>query len=54
MAFLNSRLQNRPLESEVLNIMSQVAQRVATMHALKPPLLHQDFKIENVLISKKQ
>lgn len=50
--FLNSRLQNRLLESEVLNIMSQVSQGVATMHALKPPLLHRDIKIENVLISK--
>ncbi|KAK5780260.1 uncharacterized protein PWA37_000771 [Arxiozyma heterogenica] len=50
--FLNSRLQNRLLESEVLDIMSQVSQGVATMHALKPPLIHRDIKIENVLISK--
>ncbi|CAI5104619.1 BBT_HP_G0131720.mRNA.1.CDS.1 [Saccharomyces cerevisiae] len=31
--------------------MSQVTQGVAAMHALQPPLIHRDIKIENVLIS---
>lgn len=50
--FMNTRLQHRLTESEVLNIMSQVCQGVAAMHALQPPLIHRDIKIENVLISK--
>ncbi|CCF59743.1 hypothetical protein KAFR_0H03330 [Kazachstania africana CBS 2517] len=50
--FMNTRLQNRLTESEVLSITSQVAQGIAAMHALQPPLLHRDIKIENVLISK--
>ncbi|CDO94568.1 unnamed protein product [Kluyveromyces dobzhanskii CBS 2104] len=50
--FMNTRLQNRLQESEILNIMSQVSQGVAAMHALQPPLIHRDIKIENVLLSK--
>ncbi|CCK71616.1 serine/threonine protein kinase ARK1 KNAG_0H02020 [Huiozyma naganishii CBS 8797] len=50
--FLNSRLQNRLKESEVVNIMWSVSQGVAAMHALQPPLVHRDIKIENVLLSK--
>ncbi|KAL3233399.1 Actin-regulating kinase PRK1 [Nakaseomyces bracarensis] len=50
--FMNTRLQNRLTEPEVLNIMSQTTQGIAAMHALVPPLLHRDIKIENVLISK--
>ncbi|CAL9729995.1 actin-regulating kinase 1 [Monosporozyma unispora] len=50
--FLNTRLQHRLQENEVLNIMSQVCQGVATMHALQPALIHRDIKIENVLISR--
>lgn len=49
--FLNTRLQHRLSESEILNIFSQVSQGVATMHALRPALIHRDIKIENVLIS---
>lgn len=49
--FMNTRLQNRLQEYEVLNIMSQVTQGIAAMHALQPPLIHRDIKIENVLIS---
>ncbi|EDO16730.1 hypothetical protein Kpol_1003p35 [Vanderwaltozyma polyspora DSM 70294] len=49
--FMNTRLQNRLQEFEILNIMSQVTQGVAAMHSLEPPLLHRDIKIENVLIS---
>lgn len=50
--FMNTRLQNRLQEFEILNIMSQVSQGVAAMHALQPPLIHRDIKIENVLLSK--
>ncbi|KAK4693179.1 hypothetical protein P7C71_g4171, partial [Lecanoromycetidae sp. Uapishka_2] len=48
--FMNTRLQNRLTEPEVLKIFSDVAQGVACMHYLKPPLLHRDLKVENVLI----
>ena len=50
--FLNTRLQNRLTEQEVLDIFIQVCQGVASMHALQPPLIHRDIKIENVLISR--
>lgn len=50
--FMNTRLQYRLTEPEILNIFSDVAEGVATMHYLKPPLLHRDLKVENVLISK--
>ena len=49
--FMNTRLQNRLTEPEVLKIFSDVAQGVANMHYLKPPLLHRDLKVENVLIT---
>ncbi|GAV56039.1 hypothetical protein ZYGR_0AZ02110 [Zygosaccharomyces rouxii] len=49
--FMNTRLQNRLKEYEILDIMSQVTQGIAAMHALQPPLIHRDIKIENVLIS---
>ncbi|CAI4772728.1 AFI_G0048390.mRNA.1.CDS.1 [Saccharomyces cerevisiae] len=49
--FMNTRLQNRLHEFEILQAMSQVTQGVAAMHALQPPLIHRDIKIENVLIS---
>ena len=50
--FMNTRLQNRLTEPEILDIMSQTTQGIAVMHALVPPLLHRDIKIENVLLSK--
>lgn len=50
--FMNTRLQNRLTEPEVLRIFSDIAQGVACMHYLKPPLLHRDLKVENVLIGK--
>lgn len=49
--FLNTRLQHRLSESEIMNIFSHVSQGVASMHALRPALIHRDIKIENVLIS---
>ncbi|KAG8534042.1 uncharacterized protein KY384_000885 [Bacidia gigantensis] len=50
--FMNTRLQNRLKEPEILKIFSDVAQGVACMHYLKPPLMHRDLKVENVLITK--
>lgn len=49
--FMNTRLQNRLTEPEIMKIFSDVAEGVACMHYLKPPLLHRDLKVENVLIS---
>jgi AP2-associated kinase len=49
--FMNTRLQNRLTESEILKIFTDVAEGVACMHYLQPPLLHRDLKVENVLIS---
>lgn len=49
--FMNTRLQNRLTEPEILTIFTDVAEGVACMHYLKPPLLHRDLKVENVLIS---
>ena len=51
--FMNTRLQNRLMEPEIVKIISDVAQGVACMHYLKPPLLHRDLKVENILISGK-
>ncbi|ELR10057.1 nak/nak-unclassified protein kinase [Pseudogymnoascus destructans 20631-21] len=50
--FMNTRLQNRLTEPEILKIFSDVTEGVACMHYLKPPLLHRDLKVENVLITK--
>ncbi|KAH8890921.1 hypothetical protein GQ53DRAFT_721087 [Thozetella sp. PMI_491] len=50
--FMNTRLQHRLTEPEILNIFTDVAEGVACMHYLKPPLLHRDLKVENVLITK--
>ncbi|KAJ4361072.1 Ark- serine/threonine protein kinase [Didymosphaeria variabile] len=49
--FMNTRLQHRLTEPEILHIFSDVAEGVATMHYLRPPLLHRDLKVENVLIT---
>ncbi|KAH9223967.1 hypothetical protein DL95DRAFT_323367 [Leptodontidium sp. 2 PMI_412] len=49
--FMNTRLQNRLTEPEIMKIFSDVTEGVACMHYLKPPLLHRDLKVENVLIS---
>lgn len=49
--FMNTRLQKRLTEPEILKIISDIAQGVACMHYLKHPLLHRDLKVENVLIS---
>lgn len=49
--FMNTRLKNRLTEPEILKIFSDAAEGVACMHYLKPPLLHRDLKVENILIS---
>ncbi|KAK4548635.1 hypothetical protein LTR36_009546 [Oleoguttula mirabilis] len=51
--FMNTRLQHRLTEPEILKIFGDVAEGVACMHYLKPPLLHRDLKVENVLIAAK-
>jgi AP2-associated kinase len=51
--FMNTRLQHRLTEPEIINIFADIAEGVACMHYLKPPLLHRDLKIENVLITSK-
>nr|POE56191.1 serine/threonine-protein kinase ppk30 [Quercus suber] len=50
--FMNTRLQHRLTEPEILKIFGDVAEGLACMHYLKPPLLHRDLKVENVLIGE--
>jgi len=50
--FMNTRLQHRLTEPEIMKIFGDCAEGVACMHYLKPPLLHRDLKVENVLIAK--
>ncbi|EJU02623.1 kinase-like protein, partial [Dacryopinax primogenitus] len=49
--YMNRRLRERLTEQEILQIFVDVCEGVASMHALKPPLLHRDLKIENILQS---
>ena len=49
--FMNTRLQHRLTEPEILDIFADITEGVACMHYLKPPLLHRDLKVENVLIT---
>ncbi|EGF76260.1 hypothetical protein BATDEDRAFT_92853 [Batrachochytrium dendrobatidis JAM81] len=49
--FLNTRLDTRLTEDEVLRIFSDVCEAVAHMHSLQPCIAHRDIKIENVLIA---
>ncbi|KEY70037.1 hypothetical protein S7711_04052 [Stachybotrys chartarum IBT 7711] len=51
--FMNTRLQHRLTEPEILNIFADIAEGVACMHYLKPALLHRDLKVENVLITSR-
>lgn len=48
--FMNTRLSYKLQEPEILTIMRDVTVGVAMCHHLRPPLLHRDIKIENVLI----
>lgn len=52
--FLNSRLQHRLSEVEVLRIFRDVCEGVQVMHHLDPVLVHRDLKIENVLLATKE
>jgi AP2-associated kinase len=42
---LNSRLQNRLTESEILKIFSDTVSAVAHMHSQNPILIHRDLKV---------
>ncbi|WAR59248.1 hypothetical protein PtB15_10B590 [Puccinia triticina] len=48
---LNSRLQNRLTESEILKIFSDTVAAVAHMHSQNPVLIHRDLKVENILLA---
>ncbi|CAH7688665.1 nak/nak-unclassified protein kinase [Phakopsora pachyrhizi] len=48
---LNSRLQNRLTESEILKIFSDTVDAVAHMHGQDPVLMHRDLKVENILVA---
>lgn len=48
--FMNQRLVHKLTEPEILQIMYDITSGVAMCHHLKPPLIHRDIKIENVLI----
>ncbi|KAG7192919.1 uncharacterized protein KQ657_001376 [Scheffersomyces spartinae] len=48
--FMNQRLVHKLTEPEILQIMYDVTSGVAMCHHLRPPLIHRDIKIENVLI----
>ncbi|KAJ3112757.1 hypothetical protein HDU96_004211 [Phlyctochytrium bullatum] len=50
--FMNTRLQERLKQHEVLSIFSDVCEAVAHMHFMPDPILHRDIKVENVLISR--
>ncbi|GAA6014588.1 hypothetical protein JCM8202_001588 [Rhodotorula sphaerocarpa] len=51
---MNTRLQNRLTEGEILKIFSDVVEAVAHMHYQDPPLIHRDLKVENILLSPPQ
>ncbi|KAH8094727.1 hypothetical protein BXZ70DRAFT_947290 [Cristinia sonorae] len=46
---MNRRLRERLTEPEILTIFVEVCEGLAAMHSLKPPLLHRDLKVENIL-----
>ncbi len=48
---MNRRLRERLTESEILTIFIEICEGLAAMHALKPPILHRDLKVENILQS---
>ncbi|GAA5932321.1 uncharacterized protein JCM15063_001190 [Sporobolomyces koalae] len=48
---MNTRLQNRMSEQEILKIFDDTVQAVAHMHYQSPPLIHRDLKVENILLS---
>ncbi|KAF8971667.1 hypothetical protein BDZ97DRAFT_1136609 [Flammula alnicola] len=48
---MNRRLRERLTEVEILQIFVDVCEGVAYMHNSRPPLLHRDLKVENILQS---
>jgi serine/threonine protein kinase len=48
---MNTRLQNRLTEPEILKIFSDVVEAVCWMHTRNPPLIHRDLKVENILLA---
>ena len=48
---MNTRLQNRLTEQEILKIFSDVVEGVCWMHTRSPPLMHRDLKVENILLA---
>ncbi|KAJ7194670.1 hypothetical protein GGX14DRAFT_678190 [Mycena pura] len=46
---MNRRLRERLSEAEILQIFVDVCEGVAYMHNSRPPLLHRDLKVENIL-----
>jgi AP2-associated kinase len=46
---MNRRLRERLTEIEILQIFVDVCEGVAYMHNSRPPLLHRDLKVENIL-----
>ena len=49
--YLNSRLESRLREDEVLRIFYDVCQAVSHLHSFNPPIIHRDIKVENLLIA---
>ena len=48
---MNRRLRERLTEAEILQIFVDVCEGVAYMHNSRPPVLHRDLKVENILQS---
>ncbi|KNE64050.1 NAK/BIKE protein kinase [Allomyces macrogynus ATCC 38327] len=48
---MNRRLHNRLKEPEILKIFGDACEGVARMHYAKPPVIHRDLKVENLLLS---
>lgn len=49
--FMNTRLQSRLTEQEILKIFSDAVEGVCWMHTRDPPLMHRDLKVENILLA---
>jgi serine/threonine-protein kinase len=50
---LAQKLSDPPADpAELLKIMDHIARGLSTMHALKPPLIHQDIKPANILLDQ--
>ncbi|XP_005167370.1 AP2-associated protein kinase 1 isoform X2 [Danio rerio] len=47
---MNQRLQTGFSESEVLQIFCDTCEAVARLHQCKPPIIHRDLKVENILL----